>query len=98
VEHQRHSSQPAAQPINQTKLYDDSFVGKSGGDIFHEMMLRHNVQHVFGYPGGAITIPRTSSSFFHDMNKVLDIWLKVTQELQENQALFLSHQVLELPT
>jgi acetolactate synthase-1/2/3 large subunit len=54
VEHQRHSSQPAAQPINQTKLYDDSFVGKSGGDIFHEMMLRHNVQHVFGYPGGAI--------------------------------------------
>lgn len=22
--------------------------------IFHEMMLRHNVKHVFGYPGGAI--------------------------------------------
>jgi acetolactate synthase-1/2/3 large subunit len=26
----------------------------SGGEIFHEMMLRHDVKHVFGYPGGAI--------------------------------------------
>lgn len=26
----------------------------SGGQIFHEMMLRHNVKHIFGYPGGAI--------------------------------------------
>jgi len=26
----------------------------SGGQIFHEMMLRHDVKHVFGYPGGAI--------------------------------------------
>lgn len=33
---------------------DHSFVGKSGGEIFHEMMLRHEVKHVFGYPGGAI--------------------------------------------
>ncbi|ORX44603.1 large subunit of biosynthetic type acetolactate synthase [Hesseltinella vesiculosa] len=33
---------------------DNSFVGKSGGEIFHEMMLRHNVKHIFGYPGGAI--------------------------------------------
>ncbi|KAI8344121.1 large subunit of biosynthetic type acetolactate synthase [Chlamydoabsidia padenii] len=33
---------------------DNSFVGKSGGEIFHEMMLRHDVKHVFGYPGGAI--------------------------------------------
>ncbi|KAI9317618.1 large subunit of biosynthetic type acetolactate synthase [Dichotomocladium elegans] len=33
---------------------DDSFVGMSGGEIFHEMMLRHNVKHIFGYPGGAI--------------------------------------------
>jgi acetolactate synthase-1/2/3 large subunit len=31
-----------------------SFVGLSGGQIFHEMMLRHDVKHVFGYPGGAI--------------------------------------------
>lgn len=26
----------------------------SGGEIFHEMMLRHGVKQVFGYPGGAI--------------------------------------------
>lgn len=26
----------------------------SGGQIFHEMMLRHSVKHIFGYPGGAI--------------------------------------------
>lgn len=26
----------------------------SGGEIFHEMMLRHGVKHIFGYPGGAI--------------------------------------------
>ena len=36
------------------EILDSSFVGKSGGEIFHEMMLRHNVKHVFGYPGGAI--------------------------------------------
>ncbi|TYJ55967.1 acetolactate synthase, mitochondrial [Cryptococcus floricola] len=33
---------------------DYSFVGMSGGQIFHEMMLRHSVKKVFGYPGGAI--------------------------------------------
>lgn len=33
---------------------DDSFVGLTGGEIFHEMMLRHKVDTVFGYPGGAI--------------------------------------------
>ncbi|KAI0016485.1 thiamine diphosphate-binding protein [Xylariomycetidae sp. FL0641] len=33
---------------------DESFIGKTGGEIFHEMMLRHGVKHVFGYPGGAI--------------------------------------------
>ncbi|KIK60882.1 hypothetical protein GYMLUDRAFT_244036 [Collybiopsis luxurians FD-317 M1] len=33
---------------------DRTFVGLSGGQIFHEMMLRHGVKHVFGYPGGAI--------------------------------------------
>ncbi|CAG8812752.1 33578_t:CDS:10, partial [Gigaspora margarita] len=26
----------------------------TGGQIFHEMMLRHGVEQVFGYPGGAI--------------------------------------------
>lgn len=33
---------------------DESFIGKSGGAIFAEMMLRQGVKHVFGYPGGAI--------------------------------------------
>ncbi|KAI9714079.1 MAG: Acetolactate synthase, mitochondrial [Candelaria pacifica] len=33
---------------------DESFVGLSGGMIFHEMMLRQGVKHIFGYPGGAI--------------------------------------------
>jgi acetolactate synthase I/II/III large subunit len=40
-------------PTRDTPL-DHSFVGKSGGEIFHEMMLRHDVKHIFGYPGGAI--------------------------------------------
>ncbi|KIP08743.1 hypothetical protein PHLGIDRAFT_103924 [Phlebiopsis gigantea 11061_1 CR5-6] len=38
----------AAEPL------DHSFVGMSGGQIFHEMMVRHGVKHMFGYPGGAI--------------------------------------------
>lgn len=33
---------------------DDSFIGHTGGQIFHEMMLRHNVDTIFGYSGGAI--------------------------------------------
>ncbi|KAK9323583.1 thiamine diphosphate-binding protein [Lipomyces orientalis] len=42
-------------PLKTTPAHlDDSFVGLSGGDIFHEMMLRHGVEHIFGYPGGAI--------------------------------------------
>ncbi|KAJ1674552.1 Acetolactate synthase, mitochondrial, partial [Spiromyces aspiralis] len=36
------------------KESDDSFVGMTGGEIFHEMMLRKGVDVVFGYPGGAI--------------------------------------------
>ncbi|GMM31092.1 acetolactate synthase catalytic subunit [Martiniozyma asiatica (nom. inval.)] len=33
---------------------DDSLIGMTGGEIFHEMMRRHNVDTIFGYPGGAI--------------------------------------------
>ncbi|AGO10203.1 AaceriAEL305Cp [[Ashbya] aceris (nom. inval.)] len=33
---------------------DHSMIGMSGGEVFHEMMRRHNVDTVFGYPGGAI--------------------------------------------
>ncbi|KAI7882001.1 large subunit of biosynthetic type acetolactate synthase [Lichtheimia hyalospora FSU 10163] len=51
-------SQRRPQPLkyrkNNAVEMDDSFVGMTGGEIFHEMMLRHNVKHVFGYPGGAI--------------------------------------------
>lgn len=41
-------------PEPTTSLMDDSFIGLTGGQVFHEMMLRHNVDTVFGYPGGAI--------------------------------------------
>ncbi|KAK3063881.1 Acetolactate synthase, mitochondrial, partial [Teratosphaeriaceae sp. CCFEE 6253] len=41
------------QPFRQPEM-DHSFVGMTGGAIFHEMMLRQGVKHVFGYPGGAI--------------------------------------------
>jgi acetolactate synthase-1/2/3 large subunit len=34
--------------------YEDAFIGMTGGEILHEMLKRHNVKHVFGYPGGAI--------------------------------------------
>ncbi|KAL3442829.1 thiamine diphosphate-binding protein [Aspergillus insuetus] len=30
------------------------FVGLTGGAIFHRMMVKHEVKHIFGYPGGAI--------------------------------------------
>lgn len=35
-------------------LFLNSFIGHTGGQIFHEMMLRHNVDTIFGYSGGAI--------------------------------------------
>lgn len=40
-------------PFRQPEM-DHSFVGMTGGEIVHEMMLRHNVKHVFGYPGGIL--------------------------------------------
>jgi acetolactate synthase-1/2/3 large subunit len=45
---------PTPIAVQNPALLDHSFVGMSGGEIFHEMMLRHNVKKVFGYPGGAI--------------------------------------------
>ncbi|OAA64368.1 Acetolactate synthase, large subunit, biosynthetic [Niveomyces insectorum RCEF 264] len=44
--------QPLVSP--RRTVMDESFIGMTGGEIFHEMMLRHNVEHIFGYPGGAI--------------------------------------------
>lgn len=52
--------EPAVKPSKlNNKLHPDSemdtsFIGLTGGQIFHEMMIRHNVDTVFGYPGGAI--------------------------------------------
>lgn len=49
---------PPASPVYENEKVknglDYSFIGLSGGQIFHEMMLRHDVKKVFGYPGGAI--------------------------------------------
>jgi acetolactate synthase I/II/III large subunit len=44
---------PALPPSLDIPL-DHSFIGMSGAQIFHEMMIRHDVKHIFGYPGGAI--------------------------------------------
>lgn len=40
----------ASQPI----IGDTTFMGMTGGAIVHEMLRRHGVKTVFGYPGGAI--------------------------------------------
>lgn len=33
---------------------DNKYVGKTGAEIFHMMMVEHKVDTIFGYPGGAI--------------------------------------------
>ncbi|KAK5773873.1 hypothetical protein RI543_004931 [Arxiozyma heterogenica] len=43
-----------AEKLRQNQHLDNSFVGLTGGQIFNEMMARHNVDTIFGYPGGAI--------------------------------------------
>ncbi|RAK95565.1 acetolactate synthase catalytic subunit [Aspergillus ibericus CBS 121593] len=48
----RNQVQPLVRP--RSNEAEQSFLGKTGGEIFHEMMVRHNVKHIFGYPGGAI--------------------------------------------
>ncbi|OXV07198.1 hypothetical protein Egran_05035 [Elaphomyces granulatus] len=50
------TSRHEVSPLQNKQLpeVDDSFIGLSGGEIFHEMMLRMGVEHIFGYPGGAI--------------------------------------------
>jgi len=36
-------------------VYDDANLqGMNGGQIFAELMRQHGVEHIFGYPGGAI--------------------------------------------
>ncbi|EEQ38534.1 hypothetical protein CLUG_02660 [Clavispora lusitaniae ATCC 42720] len=46
--------EPEPTPVKKSAPMDDSFIGLTGGEIFHEMMLRHKVDTVFGYAGGAI--------------------------------------------
>ncbi len=52
--HDFRRNEPSPLVNRQVPELDDSFVGLSGGEIFHEMMLRQGVKHIFGYPGGAI--------------------------------------------
>ena len=47
-------SKSSSSSSSSTIKMDSSLIGKTGGEIFHEMMIRHNVDTVFGYPGGAI--------------------------------------------
>lgn len=50
---QEYDDSKSAAKLSNTEM-DSSLIGKTGGEIFHEMMERHNVDTVFGYPGGAI--------------------------------------------
>ncbi|CCE64129.1 hypothetical protein TPHA_0G02885 [Tetrapisispora phaffii CBS 4417] len=47
-------SQSKLKELKKNPEMDSSLIGLTGGEIFHEMMKRHNVDTVFGYPGGAI--------------------------------------------
>ncbi|KAI3016678.1 hypothetical protein CBS147482_3082 [Aspergillus niger] len=49
----QHSTPTKSPPHNRHRLHE-FFIGKTGGQIFHEMMRLHNVKHIFGYPGGTI--------------------------------------------
>lgn len=51
----RRSLASMAQPaVNHVENPDERYVGKSGAQIFHMMMVEHKVDTIFGYPGGAI--------------------------------------------
>lgn len=45
---------PSQVKAKKSTIMDDSMIGMTGGQVFHEMMLRHNVDTIFGYSGGAI--------------------------------------------
>jgi acetolactate synthase-1/2/3 large subunit len=49
------ASSQLCRDLRAQKLNDDcKYIGLTGGQIFHQMMLEHDVKHIFGYPGGAI--------------------------------------------
>ncbi|RLL98711.1 hypothetical protein CFD26_102054 [Aspergillus turcosus] len=52
--HSNPSNAQSSNPPQSRKARDESFLGMTGGQIFHEMMRRHGVKHIFGYPGGTI--------------------------------------------
>ncbi|KAI9011252.1 thiamine diphosphate-binding protein [Gaertneriomyces semiglobifer] len=55
LQKQPHSIPSPTTTSSKSRANDETaFVGMTGGEIFHEMMLRHGVKTVFGYPGGAI--------------------------------------------
>src|SRR5215210_950484 len=44
-----------AEAVNSVNAAKPKYKGKSGGQIFHEMLIGpHKVEYMFGYPGGAI--------------------------------------------
>ncbi|KXN69091.1 acetolactate synthase [Conidiobolus coronatus NRRL 28638] len=45
---------PKQPSSSRTSDNPENLIGLTGGQIFHQMMLEHDVKHVFGYPGGAI--------------------------------------------
>ncbi|KXT15719.1 hypothetical protein AC579_123 [Pseudocercospora musae] len=49
---------PAARPVNidskETLAEGSKYIGMTGAQIFHAMMVKHGVEKIFGYPGGAI--------------------------------------------
>lgn len=48
------------QPLQnvQPPAMDESFIGCSGGEVFHEMMLRHGVKHICASLPSAIVLLR----------------------------------------
>jgi hypothetical protein len=106
------------QPLKQYRspAMDHSFVGMTGGEIFHEMMLRQGVKHIcmtshnayiksvyqtpstntsqsatpvvrFSPSSMPSTSQNTSTSSFHDMNRVPATWQRVTPARVESPVL-----------
>ncbi|KXT05240.1 hypothetical protein AC578_8407 [Pseudocercospora eumusae] len=38
------------------------YIGMTGGQIFHAMMVKHGVEKIFGYPGGAVSMQHKGSN------------------------------------
>lgn len=62
------------------------FIGKTGGEIFHEMMRRNGVKHMFGHPGGAI-LPVFDAIY----NRCAHLLGISVSELARNESVLPSH-------